>query len=145
MAAKSPYGISTRRVSKRNGPKACNPPVTGISWLPKCNSIRSRPGWVEPEVYFRIVHAAPEGHSGVPVGPTYREQTVKIALGPKGTFENGNIGTLTRRVPADRVVNAIPPLGGSPEPPEEPLPPLTPVFTRSPDGRGDVALVSPLL
>ena len=28
-----------------------------------------------------------------------REQTVEIALGPKGTFENGNIGTLTRRCP----------------------------------------------
>jgi hypothetical protein len=34
----------------------------------------------------------------------YREQTVEIALGPKGAFENGNVGTLTRLVPADRVV-----------------------------------------
>ncbi|MGH9894299.1 MAG: hypothetical protein ACREA0_20415, partial [bacterium] len=39
----------------------------------------------------------------------YREQTVEIALGPKGAFENGNIGTLTRRVAADRVVHAVPP------------------------------------
>ncbi|HEU5170324.1 MAG TPA: hypothetical protein VFU46_07290 [Gemmatimonadales bacterium] len=39
----------------------------------------------------------------------YREQTVEIALGPKGAFENGNIGTLTRRVAADRVINALPP------------------------------------
>jgi hypothetical protein len=38
----------------------------------------------------------------------YREQTVEIALGPKGAFENGNVGTLTRRVPADRVVHAVP-------------------------------------
>ena len=39
---------------------------------------------------------------------TYVEQTVEVALGPKGAFENGNIGTLTRRVPANRVVSAIP-------------------------------------
>lgn len=32
----------------------------------------------------------------------------EIALGPKGAFENGNISTLTRQVPADRVVSAIP-------------------------------------
>lgn len=38
----------------------------------------------------------------------YREQTVEIALGPKGAFENGNVGTLTRRVAADRVVHAVP-------------------------------------
>jgi hypothetical protein len=30
----------------------------------------------------------------------YREQTVEIALGPKEAFENGNVGTLTRRVAA---------------------------------------------
>jgi hypothetical protein len=38
----------------------------------------------------------------------YREQTVEIALGPKGAFENGNIGALTRQVPADGVVSAVP-------------------------------------
>ena len=27
----------------------------------------------------------------------YREQTVEVTLGPKGAFENGNIGTLIRR------------------------------------------------
>jgi hypothetical protein len=27
----------------------------------------------------------------------YREQTVEIALGPKGAFENGNIGALMQR------------------------------------------------
>jgi hypothetical protein len=55
--------------------------------FPKCNSIRSRPGWVEPEVYFRIVHVALNGHKGGPVA-AYHEQTIKIALGPKGAFEN---------------------------------------------------------
>ena len=70
----------------------------------------------EPEVYFRVVHAAQVGHNGGPVA-TYREQMGEIALGLKGAFENGKIGALTRRVPADRVVNAIPPLGVSPKPP----------------------------
>jgi len=53
----------------------------------------------------------------------YREQTVEIALGPKGAFENGNIGTLTRRVLADRVVSAVPPPRGKPKPPREPKTP----------------------
>jgi len=48
-----------------------------------------------------------DGADGAPVA-AYREQTVEIALGPKGAFENGNIGTLTRRVAADRVVHAVP-------------------------------------
>jgi len=39
----------------------------------------------------------------------YHEQTVQIALGPKGAFENGNVGTLTRRVPAGQIVTALPP------------------------------------
>jgi hypothetical protein len=68
--------------------------------------MRTRPGRVEPEVYFRIVHAAQGAHTGASVAP-YREQTVEIALGPKGAFENGNIGALTLRIAADRVVNAV--------------------------------------
>ena len=54
---------------------------------------------------------------------TYREQAVEIALGPNGAFENGNIGTVTRRVPADRVVCAVPPLRGLPKPPTGPKTP----------------------
>lgn len=69
--------------------------------LPKCNSMRTSPGAVEQEVYFRIVHDAEVGHQGAPVA-AYREQTVEIALGSKGAFENGNIGVLMRRVAADR-------------------------------------------
>jgi hypothetical protein len=53
----------------------------------------------------------------------YRQQAVEIALGPNGAFENGNIGTLTRRVPADRVVSAVPPRRGLPKPPREPKTP----------------------
>ena len=52
---------------------------------------------MEPEVWFRIVHITLDGPDGAPVA-AYREQTVEIALGPKGAFENGNVGTLTRRV-----------------------------------------------
>jgi len=48
----------------------------------------------------------------------YREQTVEIALGPKGAFENGNIGAMTRRVSTDRVVSAAPLHRGNPKPPK---------------------------
>ena len=53
----------------------------------------------------------------------YREQTVEIALGPKGAFENGNIGALMRRVPDDRTVSAVLQVRGNPRPPREPKTP----------------------
>ncbi|MGB7631948.1 MAG: hypothetical protein WBM29_12840, partial [Candidatus Deferrimicrobium sp.] len=89
---------------------------------PKCNSMRTRPGWVEPEVYFRIVHVVLNGNKCAPVAP-YREQTVEIALGPKGAFENGNIGPLTRRVPTDSVISGMPPRRGKPKLLREPKTP----------------------
>jgi hypothetical protein len=53
-------------------------------WLPECNSSRRGcPGWAEPEIWFRIVHVAVEGPKGAHVA-AYREQTVEIALDPKG-------------------------------------------------------------
>ena len=82
----------------------------------------NRPSVAEPEVRFRIVHVSLQGQNGGPVA-AYREQTVEIALGPKGAFENGNIGTLTRRVRADRVVSAVPPPRGKPKPLKEPKTP----------------------
>jgi hypothetical protein len=85
-------------------------------------STNRRSSVAEPEVWFRIVHVAVDGADGAPVA-AYREQTVEIALGPKGAFENGNVGTLTRRVPADRVVSAVPPRRGKPKPPKEPKTP----------------------
>ena len=91
-------------------------------WLPECNSIRRGRGWAEPEVWFRIVHITMDSQDGAPAA-TYREQTVEIALGPKGAFENGNIGTLTRRVHADRVVSAVPPRRSEPKPPKDPRTP----------------------
>ncbi|MCL6644810.1 MAG: hypothetical protein K6U88_07510, partial [Dehalococcoidia bacterium] len=101
--------------SERGGPGA-GEAMTGRAapargWLPECTSIRRGRGWAEPEIWFRILHVAVDGTNGGPVA-AYREQTVEIALGPKGAFENGNIGTLTRRVPADRVVCAVPPRRG---------------------------------
>ncbi|HLN91261.1 MAG TPA: hypothetical protein VK429_05315, partial [Patescibacteria group bacterium] len=53
----------------------------------------------------------------------YREQTVEIALGPKGAFENGNIGTLKRRAPPDQVLSAVPPGRGEPKSLREPKTP----------------------
>jgi hypothetical protein len=83
--------------------------------------MRTRPGWVEPEIYFRIVHlpqnAISEAHTDI------YEQTVEIALGPKGAFENGNIGALTRQVATARVVSAVPPGRGMPKPSTEPRTP----------------------
>jgi hypothetical protein len=96
--------------------------VGSQEWLPECNSIRRGRGWAEPEIWFRVVHVAVDGPTGAPVA-TYREQTVEIALGPKGAFENGNIGTLTRQVPADRVVHAVPPRVLSRKPPKAPRTP----------------------
>jgi hypothetical protein len=73
----------------------------------------------EPEVYFRIVHLA---QAGTPLAP-YREQMAEIALGPKGAFENGNIGVLRRQTPPDQVLSAVPPGRGDPKPPREPKTP----------------------
>ena len=76
-----------------------------------------------PEVWFRIVHLAADHAKGC---VDLREQTVEIALGPEGAFENGNIGVLTRQVPADRVVCAVPPPRYPLRPPERPRPPREP-------------------
>lgn len=51
------------------------------------------------------------------MGSAYQDQTVEISLGPKGAFEHDAIGTLTRRVPADQVLSAVPPPRGKPRPP----------------------------
>jgi hypothetical protein len=94
-----------------------------------CRSTNRRGSVPEPEIYFRIVHATQNGHNGAPVA-AYREQTVEIALGPKGAFENGNIGTLTRRVLTDEVVSAAPAPRGKMKPPKEPKTPRVLGFLR---------------
>lgn len=98
-------------------------------WLPICNRLRTRPGRIEPEVYFRIVHATQNGHNGAPVAASH-EQTVEISLGPKGAFENGNIGALWRRAPPDQVLSAILPGRGNPKPPRVPKTPRVVQFLR---------------
>ena len=57
------------------------------------------------------------------VSPPNREQRVEIALGPKGAFDNGNIGALMRRVSGDRTVSAVLQVRGNPKPPREPQTP----------------------
>ena len=41
----------------------------------------------EPEVWFRILHVAPDGHNGASAA-RYREQTVEIALMPRCRSES---------------------------------------------------------
>jgi hypothetical protein len=91
--------------------------------------MRTRPGWIEPEIYFRIIHGAIQGQQRDPMA-SYREQRVEIALGHKGAFETGNIGVLARRVPPDRVVSAAPPSRGNYKPPREPKTPRVVEFLR---------------
>jgi len=92
-----------------------------IVWLLKCNSIRTG-RQAHPEVWFRILHVAPDGRDGATAAP-YREQAVEIALGPKGAFGNGNVGALTRRVRAERIVSAVPACRGRSKPPRRPKTP----------------------
>jgi hypothetical protein len=99
----------------RNGksPQKDSLPSVGLEkcWLPICNRLRTRPGRIEPEVYFRIVHATQDDRNSTPVA-TYCEQTFEIALGLKGAFENGNIGALTRRLTTNGLLSAVPPTRG---------------------------------
>ena len=85
-----------------------------------CRSTNRRSRVAEPEVWFRIVHITLDSQDGN--SATYREQTVEIALGPKAFFEESNVGKLTRRVHADRVVSAVLPQG-KPRPPKDPKTP----------------------
>ncbi len=82
----------------------------------------NRRGVAQPQVWFRIIHVAEDGHHCA-LGDAIREQTVEIALGPKGAFKNGNVGAVTRRVAADRVVSVLPEPRGRPKPAKEPKTP----------------------
>ena len=84
----------------------------------------------EPQVWFRIIHIAPDGHHRA-IGASCREQTVEIALGPKGAFTNGNVGAVTRRVAAGRVISALPKPRGRPRPAKEPETPRVVELLRS--------------
>jgi len=76
---------------------------------------RSTNRQADPEVWFRFVHLAQNAQSGAPVA-AYREQTIEIALGPKGAFVNGNVGALRLRAPPSRVARSIPPSKPAREP-----------------------------
>ena len=57
---------------------------------------RSTNRQVESAGWFRVVHLGQFDHRGAAMG-YYREQTVAIALGPKGAFQNSNAGIPHRR------------------------------------------------
>jgi hypothetical protein len=115
-----PFGLSGRGAVSDGGVSALVA-ASGILQLraradlrqsPGRNGIRRCPEWAEPEVDFRKVHVAlddgfPPTDASPP--PSYREQTVDIALGPNAAFQGGSIGTLTRRVPPSQFVKAVPP------------------------------------
>ena len=63
-------------------------------WLPKCASMRSRPGLVEPDVCFRNLHNAQIADN--------REQTVEISTEHKGTSRNDPVANVKRRTPVDQ-------------------------------------------
>ncbi len=89
---------------------------------PRMRQSTNRHGVAQPQVWFRVVHVAADGHHRG-LGGAYREQTVEIALGPTGAFKSGNVGAVTRRVAADRVVSALPEPRGRPKPHKEPKTP----------------------
>jgi len=62
---------------------------------------------------------------------TYREQIVEIALGPKGAFQNGNVGVMKRRVAPDRIVNALSVKARNRKPPKSPQTPKVVKFLRT--------------
>lgn len=64
--------------------------------------MRTRPRQAESEVYFRIVHLG----QNRPISASNPEQTVQVALGSKGAFEDGNIGSLGLRAPPSQMVKA---------------------------------------
>jgi len=112
-----PHGLSPAGLS-------ANPPIGGFVVFilaPRTSLDKFRQA--VPEVWFRIIHVAADH---VKDSAELREQAVEVALGPEGAFENGNSGRLTRRVPASRVVSAVPPPRGAPKPPRVPTPPRMP-------------------
>ena len=111
-----PIGRRKRKKGRTRKP-ACGPEDVMAHQM--CRSTNRQ---AEPDVWFRVVHATQNGHKGAPVA-AYREQTVEIALGPKGAFENGNIGTLRRWAPPDQVLSAVSPGRGNPKHPREPKTP----------------------
>jgi len=82
----------------------------------------NRRGVVEPQVWFRIRHVALESKGGAGRASCC-DQPIEVTLGPEGAFKRGNVGGLTRRVAAGRVVSALPRSLGKPKPPKKPKEP----------------------
>jgi len=61
----------------------------------------------------------------------YGEQTVEVALGPVGAFENGNVGRLTRQLPLEPVIDGVPTPIRSARPPSPPRAPRIPLVTET--------------
>ncbi len=90
-------------------------------------STNRRRSLASPEVWFRIVHLSADHVNGY---AEPREQTVEVTLGPDWAFEAGNLGRLTRRVPASQVVCAVPPPRHKPKPGQLSKNPTPPQKTR---------------
>ena len=89
---------------------------------PRMRQSTNRRGVAEPQIRFRIIHVAEDGHHRA-VSDAMREQSVEIALGPKGVSKKGNAGVVTREVAAHRVVSPLPEPLGKPKPPKKPKTP----------------------
>jgi hypothetical protein len=64
------------------------------------------------QVYLRISHIS-VGQNEDSVAP-FRDQAIKVALGSIGAFESAHNPSLAHRVPAERLISAIPPEAGKP-------------------------------
>ena len=68
-------------------------------------------------IWFFIVHATVDELNSL---AAYHERMITVTSGPDWVFETGNVGALTRHVPAHRVVCAVPPRLNKPKKPKPP-------------------------
>ena len=69
---------------------------------PRVRQSTNRRGVAEPQVCFRIVHVAANGHLHA-IGGAISGQTVEAAFGPEWVFRSGEARAVTRPMGADRV------------------------------------------
>jgi len=119
----------TRRAQAGTATRPTTVDWTCCALAPRTRQSTNRPSVAELQVWFRVVHVAEDGHPRA-LDDACREQTVEIALGPKGAFNNGNVSTVTRRVAADRVASAPPEPEGRSKPPRGPRTPRVVEFLR---------------
>jgi hypothetical protein len=99
---------------------ACRP-RTFLAAARMCRST-NQPQATLPEVWFRIRHVAVTGGDGPPADES-REQTVEVAVGPKGALKHSWAGALRRRIAPRRVVTAGPTRRSRPALPRSPRTP----------------------